>query len=163
MPANNAPFPPSTMHWLDPISDERWNCWSSTKRSGSLAVPDAISCAPNPDEGAPPCTPQGAATTSNGDRYYDNVMGRTPGGTQMPNGVDFWWDEFPTNSGDCWYRNIGSDGTTGGITSDPPPPPVEGTSIPKFLPEEERTALTVKPRRGRPPLSRSNDTEGAAS
>ena len=101
-----------------------------------LAVPDAISCAPNPDEGAPPCTPQGAATTSNGDRYYDNVMGRTPGGTQMPNGVDFWWDEFPTNSGDCWYRNIGSDGTTGGITSDPPPPPVEGTSIPKFLPED---------------------------
>jgi hypothetical protein len=101
-----------------------------------LAVPDAISCAPNPDEGAPPCTPQGAATTSNGDRYYDNVMGRTPDGTVMRNGVDFWWDEFPTNTGDCWYRNIGSDGTTGGITSDPPPPPVEGTSIPKFLPED---------------------------
>ena len=70
-----------------------------------IAVPDAISCAPNPDEGAPPCTPQGAATTSNGNRYYDNVMGRTPDGRQMPNGVDFWWDEFPTNSGNCWFRN----------------------------------------------------------
>jgi hypothetical protein len=101
-----------------------------------LAVPDAISCAPNPDEGAPPCTPQGAATTSNGDRYYDNVMGRTPDGKVLRNGVDFWWDEFPTNTGDCWYRNTGSDGTAGGITSDPPPPPVEGTSIPKFLPED---------------------------
>jgi len=101
-----------------------------------IAVPDAISCAPNPDEGAPPCTPQGAATTSNGDRYYDNVMSRTPDGRKMPNGVDFWWDEFPTNSGNCWFRNQGVDGTTASITSDPPPPPIEGTSVPKFLPED---------------------------
>ncbi len=101
-----------------------------------LAVPDAISCAPNPGEGAPPCTPQGAATTSNGNRYHDNVMGRTPDGRVLPNGVDFWWDEFPTNTGNCWYRNIGSDGTTAGISADPPPPPVEGTSLPKFLPED---------------------------
>jgi hypothetical protein len=101
-----------------------------------IAVPDAISCAPNPDEGAPPCTPQGAATTSNGNRYFDNVMSRTPEGRRMPNGVDFWWDEFPTNSGNCWFRNQGADGTTTGITSDPPPPPVEGTSLPKFLPED---------------------------
>jgi hypothetical protein len=62
-------------------------------------------------------------------------MGRTPGGKPLPNGVDFWWDEFPTNSGNCWYNNIGSSGTTA-ITSDPPPPPVPGTSIPKFLPED---------------------------
>jgi hypothetical protein len=108
-----------------------------------LAVPDAISCAPNPDEGAPPCTPQGAATTSNGNRYYDNVMSRTPDGKVLRNGVDFWWDEFPSNSGDCWYRNTGADGTTGGITSDPPPPPVEGTSIPKFLPEDCNSATDV--------------------
>lgn len=101
-----------------------------------IAVPDAISCAPNPDEGAPPCTPQGAATTSNGNRYFDNVMGRTPDGRQLPNGVDFWWDEFPTNSGNCWFRNQGANGTTAGITSDPPPPPIEGTSVPKFLPED---------------------------
>jgi hypothetical protein len=101
-----------------------------------IAVPDAISCAPNPDEGAPPCTPQGAATTSNGNRYFDNVMSRAPDGRRMPNGVDFWWDEFPTNSGNCWFRNQGADGTTTGITSDPPPPPVEGTSLPKFLPED---------------------------
>jgi hypothetical protein len=101
-----------------------------------LAVPDAISCAPNPDAGAPPCTPQGAATTSNGNRYFDNVMGRTPDGRAMPNGVDFWWDEFPTNRGNCWFRNSGSDGSAAGVTSDPPPPPVAGTSLPKFLPED---------------------------
>jgi hypothetical protein len=101
-----------------------------------LAVPDAISCAPNPDQGAPPCTPEGAATTSNRNHYFNNVMGRTPGGQVLPNGVDFWWDEFPTNTGNCWTKNIGSNGTTTGITSDPPPPPVEGTSIPHFLPED---------------------------
>ena len=102
-----------------------------------LAVPDAISCAPNPDQGAStPCTPQGTSTTSTGNRYQDNVMGRTPDGKVLPNGVDFWWDEFPTNTGNCWVKNQGSDGTTTGITSDPPPPPVEGTSIPHFLPED---------------------------
>jgi hypothetical protein len=101
-----------------------------------IAVPDAISCAPNPDEGAPPCTPQGAATTSQYNQYHDNVMGRTPSGQRMPNGVDFWWDEFPSNRGNCWFKNIGSDGTSGGITADPPPPPVQGTSVPGFLPED---------------------------
>jgi hypothetical protein len=54
----------------------------------------------------------------------------------MPNGVDFWWDEFPTNRGNCWFRNTGSDGSAAGVTSDPPAPPVAGTSLPKFLPED---------------------------
>jgi len=101
-----------------------------------IAVPDAISCAPNPDEGAPPCTPQSAATTSQYNQYHDNVMGRTPSGQRMPNGVDFWWDEFPSNRGNCWFKNTGSDGTSAGITADPSPPPVEGTSVPGFLPED---------------------------
>jgi Right handed beta helix region len=100
-----------------------------------IAVPDALSCAPSPDNGAPACAPQGVASVSNRDRYFDNVMGRTPAGKPLPNGVDFWWDEFPTNSGNCWYSNTGSDGSTT-ITSDPPPPPLAGTSIPHFLPED---------------------------
>jgi hypothetical protein len=54
----------------------------------------------------------------------------------MPNGVDFWWDEFPGNSGNCWYPNIGSAGTAASITADPPPPPVPGTTVPKMLPED---------------------------
>jgi hypothetical protein len=101
-----------------------------------IAVPDVIACAPHPDEGAPPCAPKSVSSTSNNDRYYDNVMGRSPAGKVMPNGVDFWWDEFPGNTGNCWYPNTGSAGTTASITSDPPPPPAAGTTVPKFLPED---------------------------
>jgi hypothetical protein len=54
----------------------------------------------------------------------------------MPNGVDFWWDEFPSNSGNCWFPNTGTDGTNASITSDPPPPPVPGSTVPGFLPED---------------------------
>src|SRR3954452_4155770 len=100
-----------------------------------MAVPDAISCAPNPDAGAPPCTPQSPATTSVGNRYHHNVMGRTPSGRRLPNGVDFWWDEFATNHANCWYDNTGSDGSKN-YTSDPAPPPQHGQSIPGFLPED---------------------------
>jgi hypothetical protein len=101
-----------------------------------IAVPDAISCAPSPDGSAPPCTSLGVATTSQRNRYYNNVMGRTPDGKPMPNGVDFWWDQFPSNQGNCWYSNLGSDGKTSSITSDPAMPPVEGTSVPGFLPQD---------------------------
>ena len=51
-----------------------WNNW----RRGTmlLAVPDAISCAP----GTQTCTIANASSDSFGNRYYDNVMGRAPGG-----------------------------------------------------------------------------------
>ena len=108
-----------------------------------LAVPDVIACSPSPDEGAPPCTPQGASSTSNGNRYYDNIMGRAPDGSVKPNGVDFWWDEFPGNTGNCWYPNTGSDGTSASITGDPSPPPVAGSTVPGFLPEDCGSPLNV--------------------
>jgi hypothetical protein len=101
-----------------------------------IAVPDVIACAPHPDEGAPPCTPKSVSSTSNADRFYNNVMGRSPSGKVMPNGVDFWWDEFPGNTGNCWYPNTGSAKTVASITSDPPPPPVAGTTVPGFLPQD---------------------------
>jgi hypothetical protein len=100
-----------------------------------IAVPDVLSCAPSVDGTAPPCTPTSLASVSNRNRYFGNVMGRTPAGKAVPNGVDFWWDEFPTNSGNCWYNNTGADGSTK-VTSDPPPAPLPGTSVPKFLPED---------------------------
>ena len=100
-----------------------------------ISIPDAISCAPSLDGATPSCTPKSVASVSNRNRYFDNVMGRTPAGKPLPNGVDFWWDEFPTNTGNCWYDNTGSAGTNV-VTSDPPPPPVPGTSVPKFLPED---------------------------
>jgi hypothetical protein len=97
-----------------------------------VAVPDAISCAPNPGAGSPPCTPQGAATTSNRNHYADNSMGRAPDGTAVPNGVDFWWDEFPSNRGNCFGPNIGSDGQVDTTTSDPPEAP-GGQPAPGFI------------------------------
>jgi hypothetical protein len=102
-----------------------------------MSVPDAISCAPNPDQGAPPCTPEGAATTSNDNRYEANIMGTSPGGDRLPNGVDFWWDEYATNHGNCWGpNNVGVDGTPASVTSDPPRAPADAT-VPGFLPVQD--------------------------
>src|SRR4051812_29896541 len=101
-----------------------------------MSVPDAISCAPNTDGTAPPCTPQGAGTTSNDNLYTTNVMSRSPDGTQMPNGVDFWWDEYAGNTGNCWPANNGQDGTPKTITSDPPRMPDDST-VPGFLPVKD--------------------------
>ncbi|MEA2312790.1 MAG: hypothetical protein QOE28_2758 [Solirubrobacteraceae bacterium] len=97
-----------------------------------LAVPDAISCTPAPGAGSPPCTPQGASSTSNDNEYHGNVMGLTPSGEAIPNGVDFWWDEFPGNTGNCWGPNTGSDGQADHTTSDPPESPT-GDPAPGFI------------------------------
>ena len=56
-------------------------------------------------------------------QFRDNTMGRTPAGSPMPNGVDFWWDEFPSNKGNCFGPNVGSDGQTDHTTTDPPESP----------------------------------------
>jgi hypothetical protein len=101
-----------------------------------MSVPDAISCAPNTDGTAPPCTPQGAGTTSNDNLYTNNVMSRSPGGEQMPNGVDFWWDEYAGNTGNCWPANKGQDGKPATVTSDPPRAPGDAT-VPGFLPVKD--------------------------
>ena len=34
----------------------------------------------------------------------------------MPNGIDFWWDEFASNTGNCWFDNTGPDGTAASVT-----------------------------------------------
>jgi hypothetical protein len=53
---------------------------------------------------------------------FGNQSGLTDDGQQdvLPNGVDAWWDEFPTSDGNCWFNNTGAGG--GDITSDPPAP-----------------------------------------
>jgi hypothetical protein len=114
-----------------------WDNW----RRGTmlLAVPDAISCLG--DVTTPHCVPQHVSQTSERNHYVDNNMSRTPDGKPAPNGVDFWWDEFPGNQGNCWYSNRGVDGSDGSITADPPMPPVSGTSLPKFLPMDCGTSM----------------------
>src|SRR3954452_4720124 len=102
-----------------------------------MSVPDAISCAPNTDGTAPPCTPGSAATTSNGNVYTKNTVSRSPDGKEMPNGVDFWWDEYASNHGNCWtLDNVGQDGKPGSFTSDPPRAPGD-TTAPGYLPVKD--------------------------
>jgi hypothetical protein len=90
--------------------------------------------------------------TSCQNNYHDNVMGQAPEGFEpsvavgkfgnphslddagVTNGVDFWWDEAPTE-GNCWHDNVGPDGTRASLTADPPIGPSEGENVPGFLPE----------------------------
>jgi hypothetical protein len=114
----------------DTVRDNHiWNNW----RRGTmlLAVPDAISCPP----GAQTCTVANPSSTSFGNRYYDNVMGRAPSGKVKRNGVDFWWDQFPTDTGNCWFNNVGPNGTNASWTSDPARSPTPNKAVPGFLPE----------------------------
>ena len=46
---------------------------------------------------------------------------------QLPNGVDFWWDEAPIpRRNNCWFDNTGYDGTRDSLTADPPINPTPG-------------------------------------
>ena len=121
------------------------------------AVPDQVAGEPegNVDREIH-CAQNLLASTSCGNQYIDNRMGQVPPGFKrhpalskfgnrsaigtsqtLPNGVDFWWDEFPGNTGNCWRGNTGADGTASSITGpgvgDPlltPPLPANcGTSI----------------------------------
>jgi hypothetical protein len=56
-----------------------------------------------------------AFSTSHRNRFHSNVMGVDESGTRFRNGVDFWWDEHPNNSDNCWFDN-------GQVTTDPPQP-----------------------------------------
>jgi hypothetical protein len=98
-------------------------------------VNDGISC---PTVNVPPF---GTFSTSCGNRYFGNKMGVAPPGFRMPtmarafgnavggnggvlpNGVDFWWDERETNTGNCWFLNTGPDGTEASITPGRGAPP----------------------------------------
>lgn len=91
----------------------RHNRFYDNWRRGAMlfAVPDATICGPL-NIGDPPvdgCNPA-AFTTSYDNTFYDNTMGVAPSGKKMPNGVDFWWDSFPSNTGNCWYDNSTSRG-----------------------------------------------------
>ncbi|MDX6586389.1 MAG: hypothetical protein QOI31_862 [Solirubrobacterales bacterium] len=100
------------------------------------------------------CPGNPVVMTSCENEYHHNVMGQAPPGFKPSpavdkfgnpssldgdqiNGVDFWWDEFPGNEGNCWHDNEGSDpeDPRGSLTADPPIGPAEGVNTPLFLPE----------------------------
>jgi hypothetical protein len=109
-------------------------------RNGTMlfAIPDAIVNGGGPEGNVNPgiscATSDVGISTSCENRYFDNRMGRVPPGFKfpraldmfgaphgsgagpLPNGTDFWWDEFATNTGNCWFDNTGADGTAGSVT-----------------------------------------------
>ena len=119
-----------------------------------LSVPDPI-VTPEGNVNPGVSCPNPLITTSCGNRYYENVMGQAPPGFEfpdaldqfgtphgktggpLPNGVDFWWDEFPATTANCWYANTGVDGTPASVTSDPP-------SIPQSCDASFGTGSVVK-------------------
>jgi hypothetical protein len=126
---------------------------------GEPEDPSRSACEKPPPQ--PPEQDDPVSSTSCENTYRANVMGRAPrgfrpsvavdkfgnrnsfeGGQQdrngVRNGVDFWWDEFPANEGNCWApSNVGFRGTHRSITSDPVHnPEMHGKNIPPFLPEE---------------------------
>ncbi len=58
--------------------------------------------------------------TSNYNHSFANVLGITPSGKKLHNGLDFWWDD--EGVGNCWQNNVSSRGTpTDNFTIQPPP------------------------------------------
>ena len=102
-----------------------------------LAVPDALSCPP----GSGSCTPSNPSSTSYDNEFHGNTLGKAPGGKVLRNGVDFWWDEFPDDTGNCWFANTGPDGTNASWTGDPQRFTQPGMSVPHFLPEDCATSV----------------------
>jgi hypothetical protein len=114
--------------------------WDNWRRGVMIfAVPDQFVCGP---AGIDPsllagCDPAKVPpSTSYGNRVYDNKMGQAPDGTAAPNGVDFWWDQFLSNTGNCWYGNTGPNGDRASLDTDPPLFASAGQSVPGFLPED---------------------------
>jgi hypothetical protein len=108
-----------------------------------VGVPDAVTGEPEGNiDREIHCAASLVASTSCGNRYHDNVLGQVPRGFEfptaieqfgnryggagdrtLPNGYDFYWDEFAGNTGNCWYDNVGPDGTANSITAYPGAPP----------------------------------------
>ncbi len=110
------PAPVGTGLWLAGGNENivRNNRFYDNWRRGTMlfAVPDATVCGPEPigsNTPVPGCNPLGVST-SYGNKQYNNIMGVAPDGTVKPNGVDFWWDAFPTNTGNCWWGNKAAPG-----------------------------------------------------
>ncbi len=122
-----------------------------------LAVPDALVHGGgaegqiNPGV-ACPGAPDNGLSTSCDNHYFKNKMGQVPAGftfpkaldqfgvphseqaaATMPNGVDYWWDEWSGNTGNCWYENQGPDGKPGSVTGPGPAGRVPGAP-PSTLP-----------------------------
>lgn len=110
------PAPVGSGLWLAGGNENvvRNNRFYDNWRYGTMifAVPDATVCGPilgDTETPIPGCNALGIST-SYGNKTYNNKMGVAPNGDARPNGTDFWWDAFPTNTGNCWWNNTGIGG-----------------------------------------------------
>ncbi|MFL5908860.1 MAG: hypothetical protein ACJ75Z_14845, partial [Solirubrobacterales bacterium] len=64
-------------------------------------------------------------------------------GAKKKNGLDFWWDSYPSNTGNCWFNNEGPEGDRASLNTFPPlaPAALAGKSVPPFLPEDCATSV----------------------
>jgi hypothetical protein len=120
----SVPVPVGTGMWIAGGNDNivRNNrFWDNWRRGTMLfAVPDATVCN-DPAVQVHGCS-AGQVSTSFRNSFHDNEMGIGPNGGSQPNGVDFWWDSFPGNTGNCWFQNKAAPGKS--ITSSPSLPPL---------------------------------------
>jgi hypothetical protein len=116
------PAPVGTGLWIAGGNDNllRRNRFYDNRRRGVMlfAAPDATICGPviGSSTPVPGCDPAKVSTSYN-NSFTANLMGVAPGGATQPNGVDFWWDAFPTNTGNCWWANVAAPGRR--ITTSP--------------------------------------------
>ena len=154
------PVPVGTGMWIaggnnNEVRDNHF--WDNHRRGAMLfAVPDVLVCGPTTGTAGEQvfgCDPL-KFSTSYRNEFHDNVMGRSPdrspdptwpgGGDEVDrNGVDFWWDQFPLNTKNCWYDNVGPDGTRSSLNTVPPINPIgPGLSLPLlYLPEDCATSI----------------------
>ena len=137
------PIPVGTAMWIlggnnnEFLNNRVWDNW----RRGIMlsTVQDALVCGeaaaasggqPNHQAGCNENAPPEPASTSYRNEFHDNVFGRSPDGEVLPNGngnpvqgrTDIWWDQWLGSNTNCWYDNVGKDGTPDTLTSTPPAP-----------------------------------------
>src|SRR4051794_1565311 len=117
------PAPVGTGLWIAGGNDNllRHNHFYDNYRRGIMlfAAPDATVCGPVIGSTTPvPGCETTKVSTSYRNSFTGNLMGVAPDGSSHPNGVDFWWDDFPGNTGNCWWGNVAAPGKS--ITTSPP-------------------------------------------
>jgi hypothetical protein len=110
-----------------------WDNWRNA--AFLLSVPDSLVTPESTVHPGGSCKQPGLSTSC-GNRFFDNRLGRVPKSFRpfkamrkfgnkigavrgrAPNGVDFWWDEGGLGSvvGNCWYDNVGPNGKPGSVT-----------------------------------------------
>ena len=109
-----------------------------------------------------PFAPASGFSTSCGNQFFGNSVGRAPNGfrfpdevgmfgnqhapddaePEKPNGNDFWWGEFfpGVTVGNCWFDNTGTDKTAGSVTGPGEAGRLPGDA-PQVLPSDCETSV----------------------